>query len=65
MFKTWLYDPDADKWHPAVPLPYWRRPWRRLFKATPCCFACNKRPFSDVKAYEGHWLREHVVVGEG
>lgn len=58
------FDPQHPErgWQPAVPHPYWRRPWWRLFRLTPSCYRCDRRPFSSREAYEAHWRYRHQEV---
>jgi hypothetical protein len=57
-----MYDPQHPErgWQPAVPLPYWRRPWWRLFRLTPACYPCGRLAFRTRGAYETHWREIHM-----
>lgn len=57
------YDPNHPErgWQPAVPLPYYRRPWWRLFRLTPSCYRCGLMPFRSRQEWEAHWRRYHAA----
>lgn len=57
------YSPATGWWDPAVPLPYWRRPWWRAFRLTPSCLPCW-RIFRDRRSYEGHYRAVHTERSE-
>lgn len=55
--ETHGYDPELGPMV-AIPVPFWTRPWRRLFRWSPSCFECRITFRSEVE-WEVHYLSEH------
>lgn len=58
MNETLTHDPMLG-WVPAIPLPFYRRPWWALFKERFGCGVCRKL-FDDEHAYRTHYVLTHV-----
>ena len=50
-------------WMPAIPIPFWYRGWRTLFRERPSCYEC-RIIFKNEAAYNVHWLDKHLPAEE-
>lgn len=44
---------------PAIPLPFWYRGWRSLWRWRPSCYQC-KLIFKTEKEFDAHYVLHHL-----
>ena len=54
-------DPQLG-WVPAIPLPFYYRGWRTLWRWRPQCVECEQMPiFNNVAEWETHYVLTHIT----
>ena len=63
MLKDYTLDPQLG-WVPAIPLPFYYKGWRTLFRYRPACYRCTggEPPliFKDKSEWEAHYVLTHL-----